>query len=472
MTQLEKRMIIPRLALIAALIVAVAIRSNVPARGEPPVIRVSADGKGDYGKIQDAVDSAPEGAVVRIGNGTWTEAVTITKPLTLEGAGWEVSRIVSEKQASPELVEGLQRISRELDAETLAKLHQAFLKVYGSSPVLIVKNTKQVVIRNISFRGPRAVRKGRPTSAAAIDILDASVEIENCAVVESPDIGLAVKGDSHLKVKKCLVANASGTGVKVAVSENGSFEIVDSDIRNNQYSGLSIKSPSESISVKRCRVHGTGWHGIRYDGCSPTIESNVFYNTAVSGIYASGRTSAVVKNNLFYRSGISCWFQNADTIESNTFIGDRNAEEKCGITQGLQVLGASQPTIRRNIFVSCNNAVSLADIGSKSPFSKSTGETKLIENVFWKNTRNLALTNVGAQAERELPLPKGNDEQRPMFIDAEKRNFELDEESPLVNASIGARHLISLESSWPLQSEEDRSIRAVAERLKQTTGQR
>ena len=59
-----------------------------------------------------------------------------------------------------------------------------------------------------------------------------------------------------------------------------------------------------------------------------------------------------------------------------------------------------------------------------------------------------------------------------MFIDAEKRNFELDEESPLVNANIGARHFVSLESSWPLQSEEDRSIRAVAERLKQTTGQR
>lgn len=59
-------MTIPRSALIAALIVAVAIRSNVPARGEPPVIRVSADGKGDYGKIQDAVDSAPAGAVVRI----------------------------------------------------------------------------------------------------------------------------------------------------------------------------------------------------------------------------------------------------------------------------------------------------------------------------------------------------------------------------------------------------------------------
>ena len=469
-------MIISKSLLIATIIATGAIGSNVAAKGEPPMIRVSVDGKGDYRKIQDAVDNAPAGAVVWIGKGTWTEAVSITKPLTLEGAGWEVSRIVStsvsQKQASPEFVESLQLISRELDAETQAKLRQASLKVFGSSPVLTVKNAKQVAIRNLSFQRSRPVRKGCFTNEAAIEVLDASVQIEKCAVVESPGVGLAIKGDSHLKVKECLFANAWGTGVKVAVSKNGSFEIVDSDIRNNQYSGLSIKSPSESISVKRCRVHGTGWHGIRYDGCSPTIESNVFYNTAVSGIYASGRTSATVKNNLFYHSGISCWFQNADTIENNTFIGDRNAEEKSGITQGLNVLGESQPTIRGNLFVSCDNAVSLSDIASKSPFSKSTGETELVENVFWDNTRNLVLTDGESQAKRELPLPNGNNEEQPKFINAEKRNFGLEEGSPLVNASIGAQHLISLESPWPLQPEEDRSIKAVAERLKQTTGQR
>ena len=237
-------MITPRSLLAAALIVTGALESNPPSNGEPPTIHVSADGKGNYRTIQDAVNNAPAGAVVRIGKGTWTEAVTVTRPLTLEGVGWEVSRVVSasagQKQASPELIEGLQRISRELDAETQAKLHQAFLKAFGSLPVLTVKDTKRVVIRNISFLRSEPVRKGSFTSDAAIDVLDAGVQIENCAVVESPGTGLAIKGDSHVQVKKCLIANSWGTGVKVAVSKNGSFEITDSDVRNNQYSGLSI----------------------------------------------------------------------------------------------------------------------------------------------------------------------------------------------------------------------------------------
>lgn len=469
-------MITPRSFLAAALIVTGAFESTLSARGDSVIISVSADGTGDYRKIQDAVDNATAGAIVRIGKGTWNEAVTVAQPLTLEGAGWEVSRIISasasQKQASPELVEGLERISRELDAETQAKLRQAFLKVIGSSPVVTVKDTEGVSIRNISFLRSEPVRKGSFTDNAAIDILDASVQMENCAILESPGIGLTIKGDSHVQVKKCLIANSWGTGVTVAVSENGSFEIADSDIRNNGYSGLSLGTPSQSIGVKRCRIQGTGWHGIRYDGSSPTIEGNVFQSTAVSGIYASGRTSAVVKNNLFYHSGISCWFQNTDIIESNTFIGDRDADEKSGITQGLQVLGASQPTIRRNIFVTCENAVFTGDIGSQGPFSKSTGEMTLIENAFWNNERNLARYDVEAQGHRGLPLPKGNLEQQPEFTDTENHDFRLDDKSPLLKVGIGAQRCASLESPWPVQPEEERSISAVAERLKQTARQR
>jgi hypothetical protein len=198
----------------------------------------------------------------------------------------------------------------------------------------------------------------------------------------------------------------------------------------------------------------------------------VFHSTAVSGIYASGRTSAVVKNNLFYRSGISCWFQNADTIECNTFIGDRDADQKSGITQGLQVLGASHPTIRRNVFVSCTNAVYMGDINSRSPFSKSTGQITLIENAFWNNERNLARYDVAAQKQWGLSLPEGNLEQQLEFTNAQNRDFRLDKESPLLEASIGAQHVVSFQGPWPTQPEEQRSISAVAERLKQTTGQR
>ena len=461
---------------VTLVLVLVTLACGLTAQGNPLVVEVSADGTGDYTTIQEAVDKSEADSTVRIGPGVWNEAVAINKSLTLEGVGWERCRIVSaskgSKQASPELLAGLQRLSLELDTETRDKLRAAFQRVYGASPVLIVKDAEAVTIRNISFLRSEPVRKGGFSNSAAIDILDADVQMEHCVILESPGIGLSVTGHSHVRLTKCLIANSWGKGVHVAVSENGQFEISDSDIRNNGYSGLSIRSPSPAIRVTRCRIHGTGWHGIRYDGCSPTIEGNVFHSTAVSGIYASGKTNAVVANNLFYHSGISCWFQNEDTIQSNTFVGDRHAEQKGGITQGMQVLGASRPTIQHNIFAFCQNAVFMGDIGSKGPYSASQGKTTLIENAFWDNVRNLGQRGVASDGEAELPLPEGNVRQQPSFVDASNRDFRLDEGSSLARAQIGGQQFVSFESPWPVQPEEKRSIDAVAERLKQTRGQR
>jgi hypothetical protein len=219
----------PRSLLATAVIVAGALESKLLANEAPVIIHVFADGTGNYETIQDAVDNATPGAIVRIGAGTRTEAVTVTQPLTLEGSGWEVSRVVSasagQKQASPELIEGLQQISRELDAETQAKVRQAFLEVFGASPVVTVKDTERVIIRNMSLLRSEPVREGAFTSDAALEIVDANVHVKGCAILESPGAGVAAKGDSRVQVKNCLIADSWGRGVTVTVSERGSFEI-------------------------------------------------------------------------------------------------------------------------------------------------------------------------------------------------------------------------------------------------------
>ncbi len=467
---------IPRLTLLALLPLACLVQARPSSGDDAAVVQVRADGSGDFQTVQEAVNGAPEGAVVRIGEGVWRESVRITRPVTLEGAGWEATRIVppsaDKGQPNPELMEMLGRIASELDSETQEKLRAAMIKVYGTSPVITVNGTDGVILRNMALLRSEPVRAGGFNSNPAVDVVDATVRVAGCAILESPGTGLAARGDSHVKVEKSLIANCWGKGVVVAVSEQGSFEITESDVRNNQYSGLSIGSPSKSIHVTRCRIHGVGWHGIRYDGCSPTIEHNLFYETAVSGIYASGTTAAQVQNNLFYHSGISCWFRNSDAIQSNTFIGDDQADDPGGITQGIQVLGASTPMIRHNILVTCENAVYVGDIGSDGPSSTSSGKVTLFENAFWDNQRNLARYDKQAEEHVALPLPKGNQRQQPEFVDAAHRDFRLQKKSPLAVKEIGARDFPRFDSPWPLQAEEQRTIEAVQERLKQTSGQR
>ena len=275
-------------------------------------------------------------------------------------------------------------------------------------------------------------------------------------------------------VKNCLIANSWGKGIQISLDPQGSADIEDTDIRNCVYSGVSIRSTGRKTIIQRCRIHGTGWHGIRYDSCSPTIEGNLIYDTAVSGIYASGRTSARVNNNLFYLSGISCWFQNGDTIESNTFVGDRESESVGGLTTGISVLGASTPTIRKNLFVNCENAIYLGDIGSDSPLAKSTGQVNLVNNRFWNNERMLAQSLPGDDGPitKTLLLPDGNKLEEPSFVDAANRNFTLVADSTLKQEGIGAGDFAAFASPWPTQPMENRAIQQVNQRRAQTANQR
>ncbi|QDU36115.1 hypothetical protein Mal4_03980 [Maioricimonas rarisocia] len=448
---------------------ALSIASTMPRAVAAETLEVLADGSGDYATIQDAIDAAGPGTVIRIGPGEFREVLTISKPVTLEGAGWDRTRIVSvadeNLELTPDVMHALGRILREVDAQTQAKVREAVIKVYGARPTIRVSEARDVTLRGLGILRSEEVRKGGFTGDAAVDVEDSSVVVEDCAILESPGTGLAARGESHLAVRHSLITNAWGKGGAITVAETGSFDISESEIRNNRYSGISITSTSPDIRIRRCRIHGTGWHGIRYDSSRPLIEGNVFSTTAVSGIYASGTTAAVIRNNLFHHSGISCWFQNGDTIEANTFVGDRHAEPKSGITQGLQVLGASNPTVRHNIFITCENGVYVGDIGGDRPHSKSSGAVNLVGNVFQDNERNFARSDPDGEGYASVPLPQGNREQQPSFIDAANDDFRLNDDAPLAAAGIGARNFAGTASAWPQQPEEVRTIAAVNERL-------
>lgn len=343
---------------------------------------VASDGSGAHTSIQDAVDAAPAGAVVRIGPGTYAERVRIARPLTLQGSGWEETILVApyENPLEKDPTLWAEAMARATTPEARREASERLRREHAPLPTLCVEDTSGVQIRDLKIGQPGDRKEGIVLPGSAVSIVDAGVWIEGCAVLGSPACGITISGQSDVVVRASLVAGIGATGIQVGNANAvraPRVAIEDCEVRNCVHRGITIGN-NRGARVERCRISGSSWHGIRYDAVGPTIRDNLIFDNARSGIYASGATSALVTGNVFYRNrfnGISCWFENADRIEGNTFLGN--------LRSAIEVLGASHPAIHDNVFVEERQGVFLGDI-AQGEHATSSGAVDLRDNVFWK----------------------------------------------------------------------------------------
>jgi hypothetical protein len=393
--------------------------------------------------VQTAIDAAPEGATITLAAGTFPERLTITKSLTLQGAGWEKTTIGPDRTMSltqREKDEFFAALEAASDPQERARIAVAFAN-RPAPPPLSVKKAKGVVLRGIKFRGPRMAGPPEGFTTESLILFDnATGSISECAVVGPFMNGITLLAGSELTVEKSLVAAVWGVGVIARAQSR--LQMTDSDVRNCYYSCARLAT--DEVTIERCRISGAAWHGVRYDNCSPRILSNHIFGNARSGIYASGRTAATVRGNVFWRNemdAMSCWFDNADTVEGNTILGN--------LREGIAAIGGARPNLVRNVFldnpiaVTCSKAASSGRQPAESPL----GDPMIAENFFFKNP-NLVQEGQGAK-----PLPPGNRTADPEVGDA-GNNFRLAADSPARAANAGAADPIALASPFAIQPEE------------------
>jgi parallel beta-helix repeat protein len=247
-----------------------------------------------------------------------------------------------------------------------------------------------------------------------------------------------------VKIEKSLVAGVWGTGV--VASRGAKLHVSDTDIRNCYHRCVTLTT--DDATIERCRISGSAWHGIRYDDCSPKILSNHIFANARSGIYASGKTAATVRGNVFWKNemdAMSCWFDNQDSVDGNTILGN--------LREGISVLGGSKTKLARNVFVQNPVAVEAGKIAARGqrPQSATTGEPMLQGNFFFKNPKDFAV------ADADKPLPPGNETADPKVGDA-AANFRLAADSPARHANAGAADPIAFASPFAIQPQEKSMI--------------
>lgn len=407
---------------------------------------------GGFDTIQAAIDAAPPGGVVQVPAGVFPESLTVTKPVALQGAGWEKTVVARENRIARLMQEMADNVkSARSDEERKQVVDEARRQIKAEAKkvtALNVAGTAGVSVRGMKFTSPGPSIEGQLLrDITVVEFTDAQVRMEDCAVVAGPGCGIQVGGQSDVEISRTLVAAVWATGVtagdKTAASK---LRLTDSEVRNCYYAGVRI-APRTDVVIDRCRVSGAAWHGVRYDYASPTISGCLIWGNARSGIYASGQTAATITGNIFYNNamnGMSCWFQNKDTIRNNTFDGNPR--------EALSVLGGSEPDIANNVFTSHLTAVRVAPINTNDAHSRPTGKMNLQQNLFWNNDQNLLMFN---EEELELPLPPANiDAEESPFAAPADPGWTLRKDSAAAQQDIGAQTPLALESPWPLQPEE------------------
>ena len=453
---------------LAALVIGALALLPMAKAQKDAVLNVAADGSAEYKSIQAAIDAASPGGTIKIAAGVYEEHLTINKPLTLEGAAWDKTTIMTTNRAADAIDEIMQKAMQRYQAaktdDERRAIQAEFKAKYSSQfafdlapPVLSVTGAEGVIIRNIKFTSPGRVIEGRTVPLPVVKFSRARAKLIDCAVLDSPGDGIHILDGSDVEVRNCLVAALWSTGIAVSKgeAESSTARIIDSEIRNCHHRCITIGPGADSTVVKRCRISGSAWHGIRYDHASPTITDNLIFGNARSGIYASGNTAATVKNNVFFANqmtGMSCWFRNGDAIEGNTFIGNERS--------GLEILGKSKPAVHRTIFSANPIGISRGNIGSDSPDAKLDGRVTLEHNVFWNNGQNITRprpkTDDSESTTENMPLDekRGNIEKDPLYTDLLRKDFSLKSDSPARRAGIGAADPITLFGPWPMQPEE------------------
>jgi parallel beta-helix repeat protein len=450
------------------LIIALDAAPATQPAAAPVVLRVEKNG-GDFDSVQKAIDGAPEGAVIRIGVGTWEGSLKITRPVTLEGAGWEKTVIVASLPPNDEAQDAMQQLEEAARQAAASKNFAALAQLQADLQRKFQQPGVQVEdARGVEIRGMKIAAAGKDVPASSllrgmklVSFIGSLARMENCVVTGSPGEGIQISSDSVVEISKSLSAGHWGTGIVIGSGDRtfARGTVSDCDVRNCYYAGIRI-GPDAQATIQRCRISGAAWHGIRYDDASPTITNNRIFGNARCGIYASGDTQARISQNLLVANDIACWSANKDSISGNTFVLNNADYENSGIV----AVGDCRPTIERNVFFNMPWAIRLwSDQDMKSPNFGKIASAVILRNVFWQVATPIqqqAKEPTEQQPADEVPLTAEMECEavEPGFVEVETENFALSPGSALREKKVGVADPLEATSPFPLQEEESAII--------------
>lgn len=293
-----------------------------------------------FSKIQDAVDAATPGAVIRVCPGNYAEQVAIHKPLTIAADSGAVLMPETMKQNTTSLLDGSPLVA-----------------------AILVTDTTDVTIEGLIVDGANNGVAQCSPRLFGIAFQNASGEISHVAI-------------RNFKLGKSLGGCQSGTGIFVQSGGGGisNVEIEKSTIHDFQKNGITADEVGTQVSVHGNVVTGIGptsgaaQNGIQIGfGAGGAISNNTVTNNLWSPCIAVDTCPAVATNILVTQSdGVEVTDNRAGTSQVGIFVHGnqglvaRNETFASSVFDGIRIEGDGNRVRHNRVFNGAESGIFVA----------------------------------------------------------------------------------------------------------------
>ena len=219
-------------------------------------IIVSKNSDGDYTTIQEAVDNAPEGSIVYVKKGSYSEIINIKKELSLigEDKANTVINPISEKNkyairlgAPGIIIKNFSITNGAPGLYTTGIRISAFkTEIYNcniyDTPVGIASWSSDGILDNCEFRG--CEDEGIALIGTSLSICSRN-KITNCIFYENCD-GIELQYSSNNTISDCDFYENTHTGIDAIASSNDNNTISNCNIHDNEVHGIYLSTSSDN----------------------------------------------------------------------------------------------------------------------------------------------------------------------------------------------------------------------------------
>ena len=230
----------------------------------------------EYSSIQNAVDNAERGDIIKVAGGTYSESVTLTDYLTVYG-GYDPTFTTRDPETYPTVIDaggtgdGITCLSNTHTIIDGFEIRNSGATSYG----IQIKNS------DVAVRGCRIhdCWRGIGVIFGTGTITDQNAVIEYCEVYDNSGAGIFINDADNplVELRYTAVHDNGAEGIYSTIS---SVEIRNCTVATNA-SGDGIELNGGAGTIKNCIVAGNGGYGILCASVTPTVDYNdVWSNTS------------------------------------------------------------------------------------------------------------------------------------------------------------------------------------------------